>query len=473
MKNLNEILTFEEENEHVFAHLEHDVKQKKSYSTPKIYTASDNLEKRWYVYFSFRNPETGKLDRQQNIYGTANRHKSKTSRKAMLTVYRKRLIKLLKEGYNPYKDNTDLFQKRKEKILKKALVPVQRNIVVERPAKMTLPPQEVIKAPEFDRTPEFAKTPEVEKPVEIEKPVEENKKTLREAFDFALTMKEKVVGRTTYVDYKNKAKTFVKYVAEFHPDIKSADQLNKKVVMDFLNGVLMEGTSRNRNNYRTSLSSLMQVLEDNEMMNSNIMKKTPALKSIPTRHKTYTEAKQKLIFEHLEKEDPILLLYIKFVSYNLLRPVEVCRLRIKDIDVEKRTLQFKAKNSPLKIKIIPKLLFDELPDLSKLDPNSFLFAPNEIGGFWDATENNRRDYFSKRFNTMVKKPFQLGRDYTLYGFRHTFISKLYRSLAKGSNPFAAKSKLMQITGHSTMTALEKYLRTIDAELPEDYSDMLM
>ena len=36
----------------------------------------------------------------------------------------------------------------------------------------------------------------------------------------------------------------------------------------------------------------------------------------------------------------------------------------------------------------------------------------------------------------------------------------------------AKSNLMPITGHSTMTALEKYLRDIDAELPEDYSKMI-
>lgn len=45
-------------------------------------------------------------------------------------------------------------------------------------------------------------------------------------------------------------------------------------------------------------------------------------------------------------------------------------------------------------------------------------------------------------------------------------------MVKDSSPFAAKSKLMQITGHASMTALEKYLRDIDAELPADYSAML-
>jgi len=39
-------------------------------------------------------------------------------------------------------------------------------------------------------------------------------------------------------------------------------------------------------------------------------------------------------------------------------------------------------------------------------------------------------------------------------------------------PFEAKSKIMLITGHNTMDALEKYLRDIDAVLPEDYSSFL-
>ncbi|TLP70125.1 site-specific integrase, partial [Maribacter sp. ACAM166] len=60
----------------------------------------------------------------------------------------------------------------------------------------------------------------------------------------------------------------------------------------------------------------------------------------------------------------------------------------------------------------------------------------------------------------------------LYSFRHTYITKLYRKLLKDTSPFAAKSNLMLITGHKSMSALEKYLRDIDAELAKDYSDLL-
>jgi len=37
---------------------EHDLEHKKQFSDPKIYDANGDLSKRWYVYFSYRNPET-------------------------------------------------------------------------------------------------------------------------------------------------------------------------------------------------------------------------------------------------------------------------------------------------------------------------------------------------------------------------------------------------------------------------------
>ena len=180
---------------------------------------------------------------------------------------------------------------------------------------------------------------------------------------------------------------------------------------------------------------------------------------------------QENIFQHLKQNDPILLLFIKFVCYNFLRPIEVCRLKVKDIDVKDKKVYLKAKNKAVKIKIIPDILIDDLPDLSKMDKNHYLFTPFVIGGEWETAETDKRDYFSKRFKK-VKDHFKLGKEYGLYSFRHTFITKLYRNLREEKSPFETKSILMNITGHTTMYALEKYLRDIDAELPEDYSNLI-
>ena len=433
MFNLNSYLTNEHGNEHI---LEHSLSNKKNFSTPKIYSANGNLKKRWYVYYTYRNPESGILQRMKNVYGGANRYNTKEDRLTILSIYRVKLLSLLNEGFNPFEDNTARYVNREDKSLN--------------PMKNT------------------NKVPEVELVIKPKVSV----LSYKEAFIKGLKYKEKLISDTTRRSYENRLKNFLLWVEKHHPELKAITDIDKKVVMDFLNHILDLTSPRNRNNYRTDLSSIMQALEDNDIISSNFIKKIPVLKSTPQRNKTYSKEQQKDIFEHLEKTDKTLLLFIKFISYNFLRPIEVCRLRVGDLDIQHKRIQFKAKNSPLKTKIIPDLLLNDLPDLSKLNKEHNLFTPDGIGGVWESELSNKRDYFSKRFKRIIKDPFNLGADYGLYSFRHTYITKLYRELVKGSSPFEAKSKLMQITGHSSMTALEKYLRDIDAEFPDDYSELI-
>ncbi|WP_338731526.1 tyrosine-type recombinase/integrase [Mangrovimonas cancribranchiae] len=175
----------------------------------------------------------------------------------------------------------------------------------------------------------------------------------------------------------------------------------------------------------------------------------------------------------MKENDEILSLFVDFVSYGFLRPIEVCRLKVKDLNLKDKKMQVQAKNKLVKEKIIPQILIDKLPDLSKFSKEADLFTPESIGGEWRVSEASKRDYFTKRFKK-VKDHFNLNKDYGLYSFRHTTITELYKEISKEANmtPYAVKSKLMLITGHSTMKALEQYLRDIDAELPQDFSHFL-
>ena len=432
-----EVITIEHESEHV---LEHDLSTKSNFSAPKIYTAKGDLSKRWYVYFSFRDPISKKLVRMKNIYGKANNYKTKADRLTILTSYRNNLLKLLREGYSPFE--------KKEFIERKKEAPVADTELI-----IKIHPE-----------PSNA-TSKDEKSENLGMPISE-------AFDFVLKLKENQVKHRTLQDYGHKAKAFLKWLLENHPNVVTIEQLTKKMLMDFLNHIVMNSSARNRNNFRLVLGTMLQTLEENELINFNFIKNIKTLHSTPKRNKTITTEVEHNIFNYLKEEDLILLLYIKFVAYNFLRPIEVSRLRIGDFNLKNNTITFQAKNSNLKKKTIPQMLLDELPDLSEMDPNLLLFTPTKIGGLWSTTETNRRNYFSKRFNKIVKKRFDLNEDYGLYSFRHTYITRTYRNLLKNSSPFAAKSELMLITGHKSMSALEKYLRDIDAELAKDYSDLL-
>ena len=115
-------------------------------------------------------------------------------------------------------------------------------------------------------------------------------------------------------------------------------------------------------------------------------------------------------------------------------------------------------------------MIKELKKLDMKNPEHFLFTPKGVGE-WKREESGKRKWFGERFN-IVKKKLSIDSDYTVYSFRHTSITKLYRKMRKKYSKLETEDKMMLITGHSTLTALQKYLRDIDAELPKDYSDLL-
>jgi integrase len=437
---------------------------KLNYSEPKIYTGSvaisnwsklsakeknKALSKDWFLYYSFRNPATGRLTKQTFIKAGANKLKTKQERYAFLRTLQQALLELLEYGFNPYQDNSALeesmFADQETDDGKLAKKSGLKKIVVSQKEK-TAKEQVIL-------------------------PKEEPSISIEEALKLTLDLKVNMMNKNSFVQYKSRIGLFEKWLKEKSYYKNSIAFVTKKIVIDYLNSVLKRTSARNRNNTRTDVGSMFQLLEDNELVQDNFVKKIPVLKSVPKRNKTYTPKLEKEIYSFLRETDAHLFLFVKFICYNFLRPIEVCRLRIEDVDIQDKKLYVKAKNKPVKIKIIPEILLNDIPDLSSMDPKMFLFGRYEIGENWDAEETNKRNEFSSRFK-VIKDHFNLGTEFGMYSFRHTFITKLYRRFRESMSQHEAKSNLMPITGHVTMVALEKYLRDIDAELPEDYSNLL-
>ncbi len=400
---------------------------KKKFTEPKIYHGGKDfdLSKRWYVYYSYAHPTlTDKhgrpaLVRQTPITLKVNRnYKTKSKRLFHLGIIRDVLHEMLKNGFSPYQG-------------------------------------------------EFK--------------MESVEYTAETALDYAFSLKVKGLSDTSVPDYRSRLNQFKVHLGDKGLLERNILEIDKRVVNSYLNGILKASSARNRNNTRIVLSALFGVLEDNDIIPRNFVASIKVLETNSARHQTYALHVLEGLFAYMEEHDPLLLLFIKFVSYNVLRPIEVCRLQLKDINLDQRLLQFKAKNKPVKTKIIPDIVFNEIAGLDVSDQEYFLFTPNGIGP-WDVRENYRRDYFTKRFKRIKEKyndylkaqgkTFQLGKEYTVYSFRHTFITLLFRKFREVYSYSETCDKLMLITGHSTLKALKAYLRDIDAELPEDYSGLL-
>ena len=194
------------------------------------------------------------------------------------------------------------------------------------------------------------------------------------------------------------------------------------------------------------------------------------LKNHSQRDATINTKDLETILNYVKVNDFHLYMYLSFVSYFFLRPLEVCRLKVKDINLQDKVICVEIKQKEYKTKIIPDLMINEITQLiENHGKECFLFTPDGVA--LSLTElDNRRNYFSRRFKK-VRDFLKLSKNYTVYSFRHTYITKVYKELRKEFNQETSLSKLRLITGH-TSDAIHKYIHYIDAELPEDYSELL-
>lgn len=257
------------------------------YTKPRIYDANGDLSKRWYVYFSYLNPNTNKMERQAPIYLNINRIESVPERRKALRALRDIVENTLKKGYNPYdkKDN----EYTEDKII-----------------------------------------------------------NINKAVELATANAKATMKESSFKDYKYRLDAFLKWLCENGFESRPIASISKKTAINFLNSVLQRTSPKNRNNFRASLSIFFTFLEDNEYLSENFISKIPVLKATPQRNKTYTLKQEQQLFEYLNTHDKQLLLMIKFISYNFLRPIEVCRLQIKDINFEEKRLVVDARRSHLK-----------------------------------------------------------------------------------------------------------------------------
>lgn len=386
----------------------YDLSYKKLYSEPKIYDANKNLAVRWYVYYSFRNPTTQLLERQDPIYAGVNEYKILKERITAIKILRDAVSAILKGGFNPFSSENE------------------------------------------DNT-------------------QEVKLTVVDAFKLVREVKTNQMEPTSYKDFKSRITQFEVWLLKNGFTNRYISSVNKKTIINYLNYVQSKSSSKNRNNTRIAISTFYETLIDNEISVVNFVSDINVIKTNPKRNKTYSAKQDADILQHLEKNDKVLHLFVQFICYTILRPIEICRLQVKDIDLLERKIYVKTKTTAYKTKLIPQILIDALPDLSQMDGDTYLFTRFGFGYKWISEDSHRREYFTECFKNVVKIPFKLDKNYTMYSFKHTYITKIYNSLLIDSTPFEAKSKLMLITGHSTMKALDMYLRDIDAVLPDDYS----
>lgn len=359
---------------------------------------------RWYVYYKYLNPETNKFDKIiAPTLGLNRDHTKFDDRHKAFRRLRDSVKQMLQEGFSPF------------------------DISVE-----------------------------VDEIVSMEK-----------ALDLSLANKKIKVSEDTFKSYEIRVNQLKEYLSKKGVLKSDANTFRFKVLRDFLNQVAKDSSMANRNNVLRALKAVFTDMYKNEYIQENYLKRIDIEKTENNRFKTYSKKQMDDILEHLEEHHPVMCLYIKFIGFNFLRPKEVSRLKVSDLDLENKLLSVFVKQGSYKTKRIPDEIIEDLSKYDLSNKDNLLFGMNEISGKWDRGLTGRRSYYSEKFSK-IKTFLKFGKGYTMYSSRHTYITIGYKNLRKRMSKDEALDTLMEYTGHDSRASIKKYIHYVDAEIVPEY-----
>ncbi len=159
---------------------------------------------------------------------------------------------------------------------------------------------------------------------------------------------------------------------------------------------------------------------------------------------------QKQLKNLLIAEDTELYIFCMCVFYTFVRPIELRRLKVSQVNLKDKKIQIigkGAKNKKTQYVMIPKPLADIFIEYKFLErpTNDFLFSSdNDI--------KYSRNKFSSNFSALRDK-YELPKNYSLYCWKHTGVVEYYK--------MGCGIKFIQMQcRHSSLDETDKYLKSL-------------
>ncbi len=280
--------------------------------------------------------------------------------------------------------------------------------------------------------------------------------TVKMAFEKALEIKVNQVSKRSQERYRNFMNVWSDWADPAGVNKKNIKALTRNHVLEFLDYVQSERkvANKTRNGF---LGVCITYL--NELVSRNLIEKSPAagIKKLPEKgmkNIPYTTGQQARLENYLKKSDYQLFLYTRFIYYGFLRPVEILRLKVKDVDLQKGIILVRSHVSKNKQQM-PVVITEGLKpfimamELHKLSPGMFLFGKDLEPGF-DSMLRNR---VSERHTKAMKACDVYDGEVTMYSWKHTGNCNAYRA--------GADIKALQYQNrHSSLEMTDIYLQSL-------------
>ena len=400
------------------------MRRKKIAILPEINNCSGDLSKKWFIYFSYRDPRNDKMKRFK-VYEGLHKIKDFESRTEAAEKLKVDYSIRLKNGWNPFLDDEKAIYEDQ----------LQYNYAARIYGKMRA-----------------------------------DNKTVRYYASQLLKRKEsgKEIEGETISTYRSSLRTFDHWLDKNGMAADDISVINNQIILQFFDFLINTEklSSQTIKRYRQLLSALFEFARKERAIMENPVYNIPVCKRINDKSpRPISEFDIMLLKETIRKEDPQLWLAICFEYYCFLRPGKELRfLRVKDIDFARGIIDVdavRAKTNMERFPTIPFIFLRELREIYQLhkEPKDFYVlgkggkpGPAHLG------KNNLRFRF-RDFREKLNMP----ENYKFYSWKHT-------GNGRASDAGISIKELQTQNGHTSIKTTEIYMRHKIGQISKEIRD---
>ncbi len=226
------------------------------------------------------------------------------------------------------------------------------------------------------------------------------------------------------------------------------EKISKTDILNFLDNI--KGNATTYNNYLTFLKAVFNVMLQREMICKNPCEGIKKQRARETKSVAFTPEHTKILAQACKEYDTELYVFCMCIFYTFIRPLELRRLKVGQIDLEKQKIYIdgtQSKNKKSEYVVIPDVLKNIFLETKFLErnPNDFLFSDNKNLHY---SRNKYSEAFAK-----ICRALDMPKNYSLYCWKHTGVVAYYNA--------GAKIKFIQMQcRHSSLDETNKYLKDL-------------
>lgn len=278
--------------------------------------------------------------------------------------------------------------------------------------------------------------------------------TLIEAMRKVVASKKATLRHRSWQSYRYALTIFERFLKAQGKEWYYVSHFTKNDALDFAEWMQEQSyTGKTFNGYRGFIFTLFQYFVDRDAIVANPMKAVKNLPETAGRHVAYTDAEWERLLNYLDQSKrPRLGLFCRFIYYTYLRPVELLRLKCRNVDLQSGTITIhgnQSKNKKQETVVIPDSFMPYLSELDLSNPDNYLFGKGLNTCATSCSRNSVSGWFRKALNEVGG----FTEDHTLYSCKHTGVSNAVR---QGINLYDISRQCR----HATLTETQNYFRSL-------------